>query len=154
MMRGTLISAKYLLSKAKLEQAGDEETPKRSVGITLVQVERGNFIVGSTREQAGFDRRSTYAGICEEARQLLELAPGLGDIHLIRAYAGLRPITPDGLPIIGRAPELPGFILAAGYGGDGLVLSAVTAEMVAAIFDGGPTPDSLEALSFSRFAAP
>lgn len=153
MMRGTLISAKYLLSKAKLEQTGDAAPPKRSVGITLVQVERGNFIVGSTREQAGFDRRSTYAGICEEVRQLLELAPDLGNIHLIRAYAGLRPITPDGLPIIGRAPELPGLILAAGYGGDGLVLSAVTAEIVAAIFSGDPTPDTLAALSYSRFAA-
>ena len=152
MMRGTLIAAKYLLSKAKLEQAGDDEAPKRSVGITLVQVERGNFIVGSTREQAGFDRRSTYAGICEEAWQLLDLAPCLGNIHLIRAYAGLRPITPDGLPVIGRVPELPGFILAAGYGGDGLVLSAVTAEIIAAILNDAAVSDTAEALSYSRFA--
>jgi glycine/D-amino acid oxidase-like deaminating enzyme len=154
MMRGTLIAAKYLLSKAKLEQAGDDEAPKRSVGITLVQVERGNFIVGSTREQAGFDRRSTYAGICEEAWQLLDLAPCLDNIHLIRAYAGLRPITPDGLPVIGRVPKLPGFILAAGYGGDGLVLSAVTAEIIAAIFRGAAVSDTLEALSINRFATP
>ena len=153
MMRGTLISAKYLLSKAKLEQTDGGETPKRSVGITLVQVDRGNFIVGSTREQAGFDRRSTYAGISEESLQLLELTPSLANVHLIRAYAGLRPITPDGLPIIGRVPKLPGFIMAAGYGGDGLVLSAVTAEIISTIINGTASADTLASFSYNRFAA-
>ncbi|MEW5959162.1 MAG: FAD-dependent oxidoreductase [Chloroflexota bacterium] len=152
MMRGTLIAAKYLLSKAQLEQTDGGETPKRSAGITLVQVERGNFIVGSTREQAGFDRRSTYAGIREVSWQLLELTPALANVHLIRAYAGLRPITPDGLPIIGRAPELPGFIMAAGYGGDGLVLSAVTAEIISTIMlKGTVAPDTLAPFSYDRF---
>jgi sarcosine oxidase subunit beta len=152
MLRGTLIAAKYLLSKAQLEQRSDPDAPRRSVGITLAQVERGNFIVGSTRELAGFDRRSTYAGIREEARQLIDLAPRLGNTHLIRAYAGLRPITPDGLPIIGRVPHLPGFIMAAGYGGDGLALSAVTAEIVTSIINNDTLPDTVAALSFSRFA--
>jgi len=153
MMRGTLIAAKYLLSKAKLEQTDGEETPKRSVGITLVQVDRGNFIVGSTREQADFDRRSTYAGISEESLQLLELTPSLANVHLIRAYAGLRPITSDGLPIIGRVPKLPGFIMAAGYGGDGLVLSAVTAEIISTIINGTASPDTLAPFSYNRFTA-
>lgn len=150
-LRGTLIAAKYLLSKSQLEKANGDDSPRRSVGITLAQVDRGNFIVGSTRELAGFDRRSTYGGIREEVRQLLELAPGLGHVHLLRAYAGLRPITPDGLPVIGRAPQLPSFIIAAGYGGDGLALSAVTAEIVTAMLTGGALPDGVEALSLSRF---
>jgi sarcosine oxidase subunit beta len=150
-IRGTLIAAKYLLGKAKLEKTDGGEIPKRSVGITLAQVDRGNCIVGSTREQAGFDRRSTYAGISELAGQLLELAPRFANVHLIRAYAGLRPITPDGLPIIGRVPKLPGFIIAAGYGGDGLALSAVTAEIISKIFNGTADPDTLESFSYSRF---
>ncbi len=151
-MRGTLISAKYLLSKAKLEQANGGETPKRSVGITLAQVDRGNFIVGSTREQAGFDRQSSYAGISELSRQMVEVAPALANVHIIRAYAGLRPITPDGLPIIGRVPQLPGFIIAAGHGGDGLALSAVTGEIISQIFNGTAKPDTLASFSPSRFA--
>ncbi len=152
MIRGTLIAAKYLLGKAKLEKSGDGEMPKRSVGVTLAQVERGNCIVGSTREQVGFDRRSTYAGISELVCQLLELTPRLANLHLIRAYAGLRPITPDGLPIIGRVPKLPGFIVAAGYGGDGLALSAVTAEIISKIFTDTADPDTLTSFSYNRFA--
>lgn len=150
MHRGTLIAAKYLLSKAKLEKTSTADTPRRSVGITLAQVARGNFVVGSTREQAGFDRRSTFAGISEQCSQLLDLAPGLANIHLVRAYAGLRPISPDGLPIIGRAPQLPGLIFATGFGGDGLALSAVTGEMVTQMITGADSP-ALAALSYDRF---
>lgn len=129
-MRGTLIAAKYLLSKARAEGKAGGQSPKRSVGITLVQVAHGNFIVGSTRELAGYDKRSTYDGIRKLTLQLLELTPRLANIHLLRAYAGLRPLTPDGTPIISRTPNLPGLIHAVGFGGDGLAMSAITAEMV------------------------
>ena len=153
MMRGTLISAGYLLSKKKLESSENRQVPKRSVGITLVQVSHGNFMVGSTREEAGYDRRSTYAGISELCRQLVELAPQVANMHIIRSYAGLRPITPDGMPIIGRVPELLGFIVAAGHGGDGLILSAITAEMVAGIYTGDADPLDHELLAIDRFGA-
>lgn len=150
-MRGTLISAKYLLSKARLEVKSGGEPARRSVGITLVQVAHGNFLVGSTREDDGYNIHSTYAGMRELVRQLLEITPCLSNLHLIRAYAGLRPITPDGMPIIGRAPELPGFITAAGHGGDGLVLSAVTARMVKEIVTGAADPLEIAPYSSERF---
>ncbi|MCP4423775.1 MAG: FAD-binding oxidoreductase [Chloroflexi bacterium] len=153
MMQGTLIAAKYLLSKRKLEQTAVADTPQRSVGITLAQVARGNFVVGSTREQAGFDRRSSFGGIQEQCRQLLQLTPALADVHLLRAYAGLRPISPDGLPIIGRVPQLPGMIVAAGFGGDGLALSAVTGELVLNIMQGKADAAETAALSIGRFAS-
>ncbi|MCP4361126.1 MAG: FAD-binding oxidoreductase [Chloroflexi bacterium] len=151
MMRGTLISAQYLQSKAQLEQRVNGAAPQRSVGITLAQVERGNFIIGSTREQAGFDRQSSYDGINRLVSQLLAIAPNLSHIRILRTYAGLRPITPDGLPIIGRAPQLPGFIVAAGHGGDGISLSAVTAELVVDIFKGTAVSELEAALGQDRF---
>jgi glycine/D-amino acid oxidase-like deaminating enzyme len=138
MMEGTLIAAKYLLSKARAEGEAGGAAPKRTVGITLVQVAHGNLIVGSTREQADYDMRSTLAGIHELVRQLLELTPALAQVHLLRGYAGLRPLTPDGSPIIGRAPQLPGFIQAAGFGGDGLAMSAITADMILGLLSGHP----------------
>lgn len=150
-MRGTLIAASYLLSKSNLEKSSAGGKPVRSVGITLVQVDHGNFIVGSTRQVAGFDRRSTYAGIREMCRQLAQIAPGVANLHLIRAYAGLRPITPDGMPVISRAPGLPGFIVAAGHGGDGLILSAITAEMVSQIYSGEMEAAELAPFALSRF---
>ena len=132
-MHGTLIAAKYLLSKARAEENTDGQAAKRSVGITLVQVAHGNFVVGSTRDPDSFDKRSTYIGIRELVHQLIELTPSLANVHLLRAYAGLRPLTPDGSPIIGRTPQLPGLVQAAGFGGDGLAMSAITADMILGI---------------------
>jgi sarcosine oxidase subunit beta len=152
MMRGTLISAKYLLSKSSAEAGSGNVAPRRSVGITLAQVAHGNLLVGSTREQADFDRRSTYAGISELSRQLLDIAPAVSNIHIIRAYAGLRPITPDGLPIIGRSPALPGFITATGHGGDGLILSAITGRFVADLATGTENPAELAPFTYDRFS--
>jgi glycine/D-amino acid oxidase-like deaminating enzyme len=150
-MRGTLIAARYLLSKARAEGGSGGQAPKRSVGITLVQVAHGNFIVGSTREMAEYDKRSTYDGIRELVHQLLELTPKLANVHLLRAYAGLRPLTPDGAPIIGRTPGLPGFIHAVGFGGDGLAMSAITAEMILGLMTDRPDETLLADFTFERF---
>ncbi len=150
-MKGTLIAARYLLSKARAEGESGGQVPKRSVGITLVQVAHGNFIIGSTREVADYDKRSTYEGIRELVRQLLELTPKLANVHLLRAYAGLRPLTPDGTPIISRTPGLPGLIHAVGFGGDGLAMSAITAEMILGLLTGNPDESLLANFTLERF---
>jgi len=151
-MHGTLIAAKYLLSKARAEENTNEQATKRSVGITLVQVAHGNFVIGSTRDPQGLDKRSTYNGIRELVHQLLKLTPSLANVHLLRAYAGLRPLTPDGSPIIGRTPQLPGFIQAAGFGGDGLAMSAITADMILGILTGNQDNDLLANFSLDRLS--
>jgi sarcosine oxidase subunit beta len=150
-MHGTLIAAKYLLSKTRAEENTSGQAAKRSVGITLVQVAHGNFVIGSTRDPEGLDKRSTYDGIRELVHQLLELTPSLANVHLLRAYAGLRPLTPDGSPIIGRTPQLPGFIQAAGFGGDGLAMSAITADMILGILTGNQDDELLANFSLDRF---
>jgi sarcosine oxidase subunit beta len=151
-MVGTLIAAKYLLSKSSLEgnNSNTRSKLKRSVGITLVQLSRGNFIVGSTREQAD-DTSSSYGGIYELANQLLELVPSLAEVYLLRAFAGVRPVTPDGYPIIGESPHLPGFILACGFGGDGLAMSAIAAETILSLLNDTPDQDLLQTFSIERF---
>jgi sarcosine oxidase subunit beta len=150
-MHGTLIAAKYLLSKTRAEENTSGQAAKRSVGITLVQVAHGNFVIGSTRDPEGFDKRSTHDGIRELVHQLLELTPSLANVHLLRAYAGLRPLTPDGSPIISRTPQLPGFIQAAGFGGDGLAMSAITADMILGILTGHQDNNLLTNFSLDRF---
>lgn len=150
-MQGTLIAAKYLLSKARAEENTSGQAAKRSVGITLVQVAHGNFVIGSTRDPEGLDKRSTYGGIRELVHQLLELTPSLANVHLLRAYAGLRPLTPDGSPIISRTPQLPGLIQAAGFGGDGLAMSAITADMILGILTGHQDDNLLANFSLDRF---
>jgi len=151
-MQGTLISAKYLLSKTKLEQDSSRNAPpERSVGITLVQVDHGNFIIGSTREPAGYDCASTYGGISELVTQLLELTPSLAETRLLRSYAGLRPLTDDGFPIIDREPTLPGLIQATGFGGDGLAMSAITAEIISSLLNRQEGHEFLSTFSLERF---
>lgn len=152
MMRGTLIAAKYLLSKARAEGEAGGRAHKRTVGITLVQVAHGNLIIGSTREQAEFDMRSTFPGIHELVRQLLELTPALAEVHLLRGYAGLRPLTPDGSPIISRSPQIPGFIQVAGFGGDGLAMCAITADMILGLLTDHADNELLANFSLERFA--
>lgn len=151
-MKGTLIAASYLLSKTGAEGKSDQRTVKRTVGITLVQLKHGNFIVGSTREQSGFERGNSMEGICELSYQLLKLTPSLGNLHLLRAYAGLRPLSKDGFPIIGRERSLPGFIQAVGFGGDGLAMYAIAARTIAQILTNSNGQYYLELFDPGRFS--
>jgi glycine/D-amino acid oxidase-like deaminating enzyme len=150
-IKGTLIAARYLVSKASTQVSSETPGASRTVGVTLAQARRGNLIVGSTREFAGYDRRSTYAGIHELARQLVEIVPTMKNIRVIRSYAGQRPITPDGLPVISGLPGMPDFVVATGHEGDGIVLSAVTASIVTNLITGAPDARNIEALSCARF---
>ncbi|GAB4469457.1 MAG: FAD-dependent oxidoreductase [Anaerolineales bacterium] len=133
LMKGTLIAASYLLSKSAAEGKDAQRPAQMTVGITLVQLKHGNFIVGSTREHSEFERGNSIDGICALSAQLLYLVPSLGNVNLLRAYAGLRPLSKDGFPIIGRDRALPGFIHAVGFGGDGLAMSAIAAKAILGI---------------------
>jgi glycine oxidase len=97
----------------------------------LVPKPDGSVVAGTTEESAGFDARPTVegvAGLLELARQAV---PGLGGAVLERAWAALRPATPDGKPLIGPAPGLPNLVLATGHNRYGIMLAPVTAELVA-----------------------
>jgi glycine oxidase len=96
----------------------------------LVPKRDGSLVVGATVEHVGFDRRVTAGGV----RALLEageaLLPGLADAGFRGAWAGLRPATPDHLPLIGPWPEAPGLVVATGHHRAGVQLSPATAEIV------------------------
>ena len=72
---------------------------------------------------------------------------------MLRAYAGLRPSSPDGLPILGRSPERPGFILATGHEGDGIALSPITGKRIADLLTGHISEAELAPFSPQRFYA-
>ena len=111
----------------------------------------GEAIIGSTMEHAGFDASVTdeaIAGILGNARRVypaLERAPEL------RRWAGLRPGTPDGRPIIGRDPRVEGLWYATGHGRNGILLAAVTGDLVAAVLSGDAVESDLTAVSPARF---
>ena len=132
MLNHVLLCACYLTAKHHPEELDLNDRQHRlGVGLAVEQTAHGGLLIGSTREFAGFDRRTTLAGIEAVARHARRILPALAGVNIIRTFAGLRPHTPDGLPILGPLPELPGLIMAAGHEGDGIALAPITGKKVA-----------------------
>ena len=145
LLRHCLISAQYVAVKFKPELAA-----RGGMGFSLEQADSGNILIGSTREFVGFDRRTTFDGIRTIARRIAPVIPALKHVPVIRTFGGLRPYTPDGLPILGRVEGLDGFIMAAGHEGDGIALSPITGELIADLIATGRTQFSLEDFRLER----
>jgi len=146
LLRHCLISAQYVAAKFKPELAATG-----GMGFSLEQADSGNILIGSTREFAGFDRRTTFDGIRTIASRIAPVIPALTRVPVIRTFGGLRPYTPDGLPILGKVAGLEGFIMAAGHEGDGIALSAITGELIADLIATGRTQFPLNPFRLERF---
>ncbi len=118
----------------------------------LVPRLNGELLIGSTMERVGFDSTPTLggvAGLCEAARAM---APGLMAAPFDKAWAGLRPRLPDGLPAIGRFADIPNLYVATGHYRNGILLGPLTGELIADLVVGKAPPLSLEPFSPDRFA--
>jgi sarcosine oxidase subunit beta len=146
LIRHCLISAQYVAAKFKPELAATG-----GMGFSLEQADSGNILIGSTREFVGFDRRTTFEGIRTIASRIAPVIPALTHVPVIRTFGGLRPYTPDGLPILGKVAGLEGFIMAAGHEGDGIALSPITGELIADLIATGRTQFPLEDFRLERF---
>jgi len=145
-VRHCMISAKYIAAKYD-----PGITAAKGEGVSIEQTENGNLLLGSTREFVGFDKRTTTAGLQRIAAKTASLIPALANVNVIRAFAGLRPYTPDGLPILGPVEAIPGFFMAAGHEGDGIALAPITGELVAQMITRGESDISLECFRLDRF---
>ena len=146
MLKHCLLSAKYIQAKH------DPESAKRSgTGVSIEQTGNGNFLLGSTREFVGFDRTTTWEAIKGIAQRTAQVIPRLRQLHVIRTFAGLRPYTPDGLPILGQAEGTEGFFVAAGHEGDGIALAPITGELMADLIVDGRSSLDLRDFRLERF---
>lgn len=100
-------------------------------GRYLVPREDGTVLAGSTVEAAGFDASTTPAGRRAVRLAAERLAPALSGVEPVEAWAGLRPSTPDELPVLGPDPGLEGLHWAAGYGRNGILLAPAAGRAVA-----------------------
>ncbi|MGI9076172.1 MAG: NAD(P)/FAD-dependent oxidoreductase [Gemmatimonadaceae bacterium] len=118
-------------------------------------VPRGNnSVMGSTMETAGFEVATTEAGISEILGAARSLCPALGMAPEVARWSGLRPVTPDLLPIIGRDPANESLLYACGHSRNGILFAPFTGESVASLASGdNPEPD-LMPFSIERFNAP
>jgi glycine oxidase len=93
-------------------------------------------ILGSTMEYAGFHPEVTPDGLARIFSATVSLCPGLIRAKVRRSWAGLRPVTPDGLPVIGRDPDLEGLWYATGHGRNGILLAGLTGLIMAQLLSG------------------
>jgi glycine oxidase len=123
-----------------------------SRGVYLVPRRDGRVLAGSTSEEAGFDKRVTGAALSGIVARALRLAPILGDATFSAAWAGLRPGTPDGLPVLGRDPAVAGLFYATGHYRNGILLAPVTARALRELVLDGRTSYDLRPFAAERFA--
>lgn len=109
-------------------------------------------VAGATREDnAGFDYRLTAGGVHEALGEALRVAPGLANATLQEMRIGLRPASPDGLPILGRVPAIENVYVATGHGPSGLQLGPYSGALVADLALGLPLALDLMPFSLARF---
>jgi glycine oxidase len=123
----------------------------RTPEVYLIPRSDGRMLIGATAEEAGFDKRTVPETIQKLRQAALELVPKLADARILEAWAGLRPGTPDALPILGATPT-PGYFVATGHFRDGILLAPVTAKLMRQMMTGQRPGWDLGAFSAHRFS--
>jgi glycine oxidase len=118
----------------------------------LVPRNDGRILAGATVEYVGFDKTSTAGGIAKLLGSAVETVPGLADASVEEHWAGLRPDTPDHLPIIGPT-GIDGLLMATGHFRSGILLAPITARLVREWITLGNVSVDWERFSPMRFAA-
>ena len=95
----------------------------------------GRLVIGATVEERGFDVRVTAGGVHELLREAYRVLPDIAELELVETIAGLRPATPDNLPLIGPG-TLDGLLLATGHFRNGILLAPLTGERIAGMLAG------------------
>jgi len=102
----------------------------RTPDVYLIPRSDGRMLIGATAEEAGFDKQTVPETIQKLREAAIDLVPKLAEARFLQAWAGLRPGTPDGLPILGATPT-PGYFVATGHFRDGILLAPATAKLMA-----------------------
>ena len=134
--------------------AASVQSAAEGVQVALVaeMTAGGTVLLGSSREFVGFDRGVSPAVVQAIAARATRFLPRLAQASIIRSYAGLRPWSPDHLPLVGPVESVPGFYLATGHEGAGIGLAPVTGQLIADWIVGGRAPVLAEVVRPCRFA--
>ena len=134
--------------------AASVQSAAEDVQVALVaeMTSGGTVLLGSSREFVGYDRMVSPAVVQTIAARAVRFLPRLAQASIIRSYAGLRPWSPDHLPLVGAVDKVPGLYLATGHEGAGIGLAPVTGQIIADWVVGGRAPALAEAVRPNRFA--
>lgn len=117
----------------------------------LVPRADGRIIAGATLGRVGFNSATTPSGLAKVKAMAAALVPSLADLEVADHWAGLRPGTPDDLPILGPDPEHPSLIYATGHYRNGILLGPITGSIVADLIAGRPPAADIADFSIDRF---
>ncbi|MDP2674054.1 MAG: glycine oxidase ThiO [Dehalococcoidia bacterium] len=118
----------------------------------LVPKAGGFLFAGATVEDAGFRPRTTGRGLAGLRRMARSIVPSLRHGEVASAWAGLRPGSPDGLPVIGRLPGWENVYVATGHFRNGILLGPITGKLIAQLITGGRTEVPLAPFDPARFS--
>ena len=148
-------TAAYIASKIDPSIMPDRSEYDKEIGLgfAFTRASEGNYLIGSTRENAGFDKTTNFKTIARMLEQTRKYFPIMNQVNIIRTMAGFRPGTRDGNPIIGQVDGFPGLFIAAGHEGDGIALSPITGKSVAEMVCGQGDHKRFDQLNLRRFLA-
>jgi glycine/D-amino acid oxidase-like deaminating enzyme len=154
LIRHYLMSASSMVVKnlPSLAETSNDPLMRRGGGFGAHLNPLGQCLLGTTRSFEGADRRSTAIGVSAILAAALQRLPALARVRVLRCFAGLRPHSPDGNPMIGRSERVQNLLVATGHDGDGISLSVVTGRLIARLLKGEPPGLDLKALNPDRFA--
>jgi glycine oxidase len=121
--------------------------------LYLVPKRDGSLVVGATQERVGFEDHVTAEGVSGLLSAAFALAPELSECGFREARSGLRPATPDGMPVIGAVPDVRALFVAAGHFRNGILMSPVTGRLVADHIAGRESPGDADPFDPGRFAS-
>jgi glycine oxidase len=131
------------------------ETPLRhtifGLNVYLVPKLDNTIYVGATVEQVGFDKSNTAGAVAWLLSSAIQLVPELERAAIASIWSGLRPLSRDAYPILGRAPGFENVILATGHGQGGFELSAITGRTITELITSGQTPALIQPFHLERF---
>lgn len=122
----------------------------RSPEVYIIPRSDGRIVMGATVEEAGFDKRVDPDRVQRLHHDAAAVVPEIKHMRVHDAWAGLRPGSPDGLPILG-ATSLPGYFVSTGHYRDGILLAPVTAQVMTRLLTGRPADFDLTPFSPLRF---
>lgn len=118
----------------------------------LAQKHHGEVIVGSTTEEVGFDAGVTSTAIQSLCAGAVRAVPALAEVQVKRVWSGLRPGSPDELPILGPVEGLEGYLNACGHFRTGILTAPLTGLMLAEVMTGEKPSYPIEPFLLSRFS--
>lgn len=122
----------------------------RAPEVYIVPRSAGKILIGATVEDVGFDKSVSASTIRELQNAAAKYLPALASAPITQSWAGLRPGTPDDLPILGPT-NIPGGFVATGHFRNGILLAPITAQIMADLIQGRPSPLDIRAFSPDRF---